>query len=165
MIGALVVLYIWAAGLIAFGLVFSYVTWRYFKKAKEYHKAQEDLLKAAEIKTKKEYNKIATLPFKEFTDFLVVAFSRMLILSSDANVSESPGPNAHEELYMQALARLIEYLGEETVTAIEYYYGKGYLARWCKEAYRYLEYAGVATSIIKKERDVASVARRISEGY
>ena len=74
MIGALVVLYIWAVGLIAFGLVFSYVAWRYFKKAKEYHKVQEDLLKATEIKTKKEYNKIATLPFKEFTDFLVVAF-------------------------------------------------------------------------------------------
>ena len=165
MIGIVIVLYIWAAGLIAFGLAFSYIAFRYFKKGKEYHEAQEDLLKATEIKTKKEYNKIATLPFKEFTDFMIVTFARMLILASDANVSENPGPNAHEELYAQALARLIDYLGVETVAAIEYYYGKGYISRWCKEAYRYLENISVATSIIQKERDVSSVARRLGEGY
>ena len=147
MIGALVVLYIWAVGLIAFGLVFSYVAWRYFKKAKEYHKVQEDLLKATEIKTKKEYNKIATLPFKEFTDFLVVAFSRVLILSSDANVSESPGPNAHEELYMQALARLIEYLGEETVTALVQGSIPVPRVRWCGHVHNQ---EGAGCSICRK---------------
>ncbi|MCM1294995.1 MAG: hypothetical protein NC311_05590 [Muribaculaceae bacterium] len=164
MVGALVVLYIWAVIAIVVGGGFAYLAYRYYKKARKYCKMQEDIVKKVELRTKKEYNKIATLPPPELSSYLTVVFSRELIFASDQEISEKQ-KNAHETLYATALSGVHAFLGEETVAAIEYYYGKEYVDRWCRKAYLALEHDNVASSIIQKERDITSVARRMHEWF
>lgn len=162
MIPVIVTVFIWAVIAFAIGLVCAYVGIRFMLMTRNEKHAAEELVKKVEIRTRKEYNKIACLSPKELSSFLTVVFSRRLILVSEQEISEKQ-MNAHEELYARALAGTLEYLGQETVDAIEYYYGTNYIERWCHEAYLALEHDSIASSIINKERSVESVARRLNE--
>lgn len=160
MIPVTIMVFVWAIIALAFGVLCAYAGFRFMSIARQEKHAADDFVRAIEIQTRKEFNKIATLSPSELSRFLTVIFSRKLILCSDQHVSEHE-PNAHETLYAYALGATLEYLGPETVEAIDYYYGKDYINRWCHEAYLELEHSNVASSIIAKERDAGTVARQI----
>lgn len=164
MIPIIVMLFIWAIVALAFGIGCAYVGFRFMMQARDAKKKAEDVVRTVEIRVKKEHNKFATLSQDELNSVLMVLFARKLVLSSDQEISEKE-TDAHEKLLAHAQSAVIEFLGEETVSAIEYYYGKNYIHRWCHEAYLVLEHDRIASSIIKKERDVKSVARHIADWF
>lgn len=162
----IVTLFIWAVIALAIAIWCLYMGVRFLKVAREEKHTAETFVKETEVRTKKEYNKIATIKQSELNTLLAVTFARKLVLCSDQDISEKD-PDAHEALLAHAQSAVIKFLGEETVAAIDYYYGKDYIHRWCHDAYLGLEHDMIASSIIKKEqgRDVKSVARHILEWF
>lgn len=129
--------------------------------AMENKKKSDKIVKLVERRTRIEYNKVASLSPNDLHRYLSVVFGRCLIFASDSDVAEKD-PKAHETLYGAALSMFLEYLGDETIEAIEYHYGKDYLIRWAKASYRALEYENVASGIIEKSQSQSAISGRIA---
>jgi len=160
MISGLVILYAWGVLLLVAAGLLAYLAFRFFIKARRYAKMQEDLVKVVEKRVREKHNAIATLPPKEFGEFLTTAFAKMLELKCSSQISEVDH-EAEEKLYSEALAALYKYLGEETVAAIDYYYGKDYIYRWGENAYALLSKRGITQQIIKNDMRYEAAAKNM----
>lgn len=156
----LVITWAWAIGALVVGLVAAAVGVCFMVKARKYCIIQEKIVKLVEKRTREKYNAIATLPPKEFGDFLAVMFAKMLEIKSASQVSEAD-PKADELLYTEATGALIEFLGQETVDAIDYYYGANYIYRWTKSSYALLHKRGLTVKIIAKEMQYETAAKNM----
>ena len=78
-----VVFGIWALVLIAIGSISAVLGTRYFKKGKEYHDMQKQLLIEAETRVKRQYNKIAMLSVKDLNTYLAGIFARYMELNGE----------------------------------------------------------------------------------
>lgn len=109
----------------------------------------EDYAKKIKTRTDNKYNKYISLTPSELDARLSVIFSQQLELISLTKISEKD-PDAAPLLYALAVERVIVYLGPETIEAINYYYGEGYVIRYCETMYKLLENRGIITNIIEK---------------
>ena len=132
-----VVFGIWALVLIAIGSISAVLGTRYFKKGKEYHDMQKQLLIEAETRVKRQYNKIAMLSVKDLNTYLAGIFARYMELNGELNTTRDN--LVYERLFAEVQADVLTFIGDETLAAIEYYYGEGYVEKWSKLAFLILE--------------------------
>lgn len=121
-----------------------------FKLALDKVKAAKEEAEAIRIRTEEKYNKYASMPIEELDGVLMTLFACHLETASLTDVSEND-PGAALSLYSVASENLLEYLGQETVDAIDYYYGKNYIVRWCELRYQLLENHGIVSRAVRKE--------------
>ena len=149
MISGLVISYIWAAVIFVVGIILMVCGFIFMKHARRYKKMQEELVKKVEIRTKKEYNKIALMSPKDLNTYLTQTFAKMLEVESQAHISEKDF-EATTKLFAYSLAALVDFLGPETIDAIDYYYGKDYVQRWAQYSYRLIEARRLTDSVVNK---------------
>lgn len=130
-------LLIWGIVIFIIGMIFLVIGGLYRKKGKEYHDMQKLLLQESELRVKYQYNKIACLSPKELTDYIGNIFSRYLELVGEQETKNDP--EVIQRMYANALARTLEHIGDETVLAIEYYYGSQFIEKWSELAMLLLE--------------------------
>lgn len=111
-----------------------------------------------EIKTRtaEKYNKIATLSPTELDDYLGMLYGIVLEVAAITDISERD-PDGSTNLYSSSLARMLAQLGERNIEAIEYYYGGGWVERWCELRYKYLENTGVVTNILTRRTTATGI--------
>lgn len=107
------------------------------------------------IKTSIQTNKIANMSPDELDKYLSMMFGNCLEIVSTAKISERD-PDGDVKLYAGTLEQLTNYLGEDTVRALDFYYGEGYLERWCQMRYNLLNIRGQLYPIINKQFTYAS---------
>lgn len=156
----LVITWVWAVGMLLIGLASAVIGVLFLIKARKYAIMQEKVTKLVEKRTREKYNAIATLPPKEFGEFLTTMFAKMLEIKSASQVSDAD-PKADERLYIEATGALIEFLGPETIDAIDYYYGADFIYRWTRNSYALLSKRGITTKIILKEMQYESAAKNM----
>lgn len=113
----------------------------------------EDAKKEADSikkRTEEKYNKYAAMSVEELDNVLMLLFASHLETASLTDVAEND-PNAAIKLYEKAVEQLTIYLSEDTISAIDYYYGKNYISKWCKLHFQLLENHGVISRIISKD--------------
>ena len=137
MTGVGIVLLTW--GIVAFviGVLTLIIGILYMRRGKTYHDTKKALLIEAEKRVKLQYNKIATLPAKDFMAYLAGIFSRYLEL--DGELGTNLDNMVQERLFANAQADVLHFLGEDTLEAIEYYYGHRFVEKWSNLAYLILE--------------------------
>ena len=135
--GVPILLFVWAGVLFVLSVVTTILTIRYFRKGKFYHDQQKALLVEAEKRVRMQYNKIASLSPNRLITYLGGIFSRFLELSGE--LGSRADRDVIERLHANALAETLNYLGPETIEAIEYYYGEEYVEKWADLAMRILE--------------------------
>ena len=149
MISGLVLAYILAVCIFVTGVILLVCGFIFMSHARKYKKMQEELVKKIEIRTKKEYNKIALMSPKDLNTYLTQTFAKMLEVESQARVSEKDF-EATTKLFAYSLVALMDFLGPETIDAIDYYYGKDYVQRWAQYSYRLIEARRLTDSVVNK---------------
>lgn len=157
-----VTFFVWGLGLMFVGILAAIAGVKFMFISRRLKDKAELVVKSVENRTKMQYNRIATMSPSELHSYLTVIYSRCLILAADVNVSERD-PDGVPLLYTAAVSALLEYLGNDTVAAINYYYGDGYVIRWAKEAYRTVEYEGLVADIIARKNNMKGLATHISQ--
>lgn len=154
MISATVFLLVWAFALFIISIVMVRFAHRYFLNARIYEQMQKDLAKKAsdhvkqvENETKMQHNKIATCTVDQFFQYLSDQFAKILEIEAKKYISNKDYGGA-EKLYAHALSSFVAYLGNDTVTAIDYYYGEGFLENWASYSYQLMESRGYISRII-----------------
>ena len=137
MVGFGVVLLVWGIVLFIIGAAIVAGGVLYYRKGKEYHDMKKALLIEAERRVKLQYNKIAMLPVKDLNTYLAGIFSRYIELDGEFNTIRDN--QVQEKLFTDVQADVLKFLGDETVHAIEYYYGDRYIEKWTGLAYLILE--------------------------
>ena len=112
------------------------------------NKLAKDHIRMVKLETERKFNKIATLPPDELDAYLSKIFAMTVARAFDTDVSDKD-PDVASKLYFKTSERLVNYLGPETIDAIEYYYGKEYIIRWCEMHYMYLTRNGTIAKLIK----------------
>lgn len=147
-----VVMTLWVIFMIVTGAAAIAVSLYLVYKAKLMVKAAKLTVKKIDTRSKAGFNKIASLPVSEFNSFLTTAYSAVLEVAIVKDVS-ARDPNNAVVLFAKSLEYMHVYLGEETIHAINYYYGVGYLDRWCKLRYQILSNGGQLANLITKYHD------------
>lgn len=154
MISATVFLLVWAFALFIISIGMVRYAHRYFLNARIYEQMQKDLAKKAsdhvkqvENETKMQHNKIATCTVDQFFQYLSDQFAKILEIEAKKYISNKDYGGA-EKLYAHALSSFVAYLGNDTVTAIDYYYGEGFLENWASYSYQLMESRGYISRII-----------------
>ena len=154
MISATVFLLVWALALFIASIVMFRYAQQYFLRARIYEQMQKDLVKKAkdhvekvERETKMQHNKIATSTVDQFFQYLSDQFAKILEIEAKKYISNKDYGGA-EKLYAHALSSFVSYLGADTVKAIDYYYGEGFLESWASYSYQLMESRGYISRII-----------------
>ena len=124
------------------------------------NKKSKKFAKMVVERTKNKVSKIGSLSPTELDEYLSKLYSGFLITSTDISISEKD-PYADGKLYAISVQAMLDFLGPETLNAIDYYYGKGYVIRWCEFRYKWLDNQGLLTQIINKTAKVESVERAV----
>ena len=106
-------------------------------------------VKDIEKRTAEKYNKFVAMSQPELEEYLVKTYSVLLELTCMTMVSDKD-PDVVGKLYGNSLIQMLDYLGNSTVKALDYYYGEGYIERWCEVRYKFLENTGVIHSILDR---------------
>lgn len=131
-----------------------------FRKRKEIYK---DKIKEAETyvadvkkRTDMQYKKLIQLSPKDLDEYLGLIFSYYLELNSESRVSEKD-PAVVTKLYATILNSMLEYLGDDVVEALDYYYGEEFVEKWCQLRYLILENRRTLSKVINKSYNFAAV--------
>ena len=116
-----------------------------FTENRKQKKGQEA---AASIARYKDY-KIANQSPMELETYLAVKFSRCMEIEAITRISDVD-PDRSTKLFAAALARLTDLLGADTIEAIEYYYGAGYINRFCEIGYRIMDQRGAINRLLTR---------------
>lgn len=148
-IGGVITMCIWALILVVIliGLIAANIKLLYFLIAR--NKLAKAHVQMVKQQTELRYNRIATMKPEELEAYLSTIFAKMVSLAYDADVSDKD-PDIAGKLFFKSTERMITYLGSETIDAIEFYYGKDYVFRWCQLNYTYLSKSGVVQKILKE---------------
>lgn len=125
-------------------LEFRLVRWQ-LRQAKKLKKQASITKKEIE----RDYNKIATMSPEDLDNYLTRIMSMIIQITITTDIADND-PDAAAILYGHLALNIENYLGPETVEAIEYFYGKDYITRWCELTYNYLDSKGDLASIVKK---------------
>lgn len=161
MYGQIIVLTIWLliGILITLGLI--YAALKLFWFAYKTKCAAEDYAKKIKTRTDNKYNKYISLTPDELDQRLSLIFSQQLELVSLTKISEKD-PDAPSVLYALALAEVLKYIGEESLRAIDYYYGDNYVVKFCETTYKLLENRSVISNVIAKSANADKINANIT---
>ena len=107
-----------------------------------------------------EANKIATMDSEFFFNYIATMFSNVLLLESDTRVSENE-PNVLSVLSEFTMEKMFEYIGDDAIDAIDYYYGSDFLDGWIQLSLRILEEEGILFNVIRKTAKFNDVYKTI----
>lgn len=150
MISIGIMLFVWGVLFFTMSVVVFWYACKFMKAAKKNKAMIDEMVKTAEIRLQRQYNRIATMPTSEFHEFLATAFSKAIEVVSYRDISKND-PDGSVSLYTLAVEEMLKYIGQETIEAVDYYYGKNYIPRWCFISYKLLEKRGVVTSVIDQK--------------
>lgn len=154
--------YIWAIILLILGIGLIFIGLLYWAKARKILQVAKKSAELVEKRTNMKFNRIATLSIHELDQYLADVYSMVLELSSVSNVSELD-PKRDQNLYAYSITAMYEYLGSDTIDAIEYYYGKNFITKWCEYRYRILENRGVLLRILNREVTAEGIRPNITK--
>lgn len=160
--GGITILCIWTAILLVILGTLIYANIKLFYYLVQRNKLAKAHILMVKTETERKYNKIATMPPNDLEAYLSKIFAISVARASDTDVSDND-PDAASKLFFKTSERLINYLGPETVEAIEYYYGKDYIIRWCEMNYMNLTRNGVLAKIIKTGATTANPEIEINQ--
>lgn len=106
-------------------------------------------------------NKYALMSPRELEAWLTTLFSQQIALASHTAVAEK-NPDAVTILYYKSLERMIAYMGDDAIAALDMCYGDNYLVRWCELHFAMLDDAGIMGEIIEKEINSRAIAREMA---
>lgn len=149
MIGIVTMVYVLAILLLAVGAVCFFFGVRFLQSSKKIKKKTMLQMKKLDKDVQNKYNRIALLSIGEFDNYMTKVFSMCMELASAESISDKD-PDAAVKLYARTLERVITYLGPETIRALDYFYGKDYLVRWCELRYNMLNSRRYLPKIISK---------------
>lgn len=132
-----------------------------FVRGRKYRNDAKKYAEKMKARTDAKYNKYIALTPQELDERLGVLFAAQLELCSVSAVAETD-PEAIGKLYALAVAGLLNYIGPESIAAIEYYYGSNYVVRWCELKYKLLENRGILSKIIDKEMYLDKIAKELT---
>lgn len=142
--------------LVVFGVTVLLSALCFLEHARRIKQKAINMAKLVDKRTQNKVNRVISLSANEFENYLFRVYSSMLEVVSAKDVSDKD-PNAITILYAKSLEAMITYLGSETVEAIDYYYGKDYLFRWCELRFKLLENRGTLPNIIAKRASADSI--------
>lgn len=155
--------------LFAIGLVFLGYSFYLYKLGGEFLDKAREEKKLMEVNHKKldqlvqnKYNRVALLNISEFDQYMTKVFSMCMELATKESVSEKD-PDAAVKLFAKTLERVEVYLGTETITAIDYFYGKDFLIRWCEMRFNLLNSRMYLPKIIDKSIYAESIESALNE--
>ena len=152
----LIVAYVFGLFLLILGII-AYITGiRFLLHSRDMKKKMLKQLEQFDKRVKKNYNKVAALTVFELDQYLGQIFSICLEAASAEAVSDKD-PNAAVILYAKALEKLQVYLGEDTIAALDYFYGKDYLIHWCEIRYSLLNTKKVLSGIIDRSQSAVTI--------
>ena len=146
----LIVPAIWICILLAILILLSWGVVKVFLSMVELKKKLKKYVQLMKHRTDMQYNKYIALSPQDLNNLLCSIFAAQLELSSTTQISELD-PDRAAKLYLHATEGTGAYIGKESIDAINYYYGKDYIFRWCEMKYRLLENHGVIKKVIAKE--------------
>lgn len=149
----------WVAVLILLGAAAIVVSVRLVIVAMRMVRNAKLQVKKIDTATKNKFNKIATLTVSELDDYLTRVYVGQLEIAVMKDVSPRD-PNNAVVLFAKSLEYMHVYIGEETIAALDYYYGVGYMDRWCKFRYQLLESSGQLSELVNKHHNRLSVAEQ-----
>ena len=117
----------------------------YENKLKEIDVYQNEMKKRTDM----QYKKLISLTPSQLDEYLGMIFGYFLELESVTKISEQD-PDGATKLYAGVLKRMFDYIGTDTVEALDYYYGTGFLERWCEVRYSLLENRRILSPILKQ---------------
>lgn len=120
------------------------------RRAIKYHDEQKELLMVAEKRVRDKYNQIALQSPKDLENYVRRVFNECLEMVAYIDISERD-PDAVMRLYAEGQLRLMERIGNDTVGAIEYYYGENYIDRTCRMYFQLLEKQNLIHRLIHRE--------------
>ena len=97
------------------------------------------------------YNKIASMSVQELDEYLTRIMSMIIQITVVTDIAEND-PDAAGILYGNLAVKMENYLGPETVEALDYFYGKNYLTRWVEMSYGFLDSGGGLNDIVRKAK-------------
>lgn len=115
-----------------------------------------------EKRTAEKYNKLAAMSQPELDSYLTKTYSVVLEITCATLISGND-PDAMDKLYGNSLIRMLEYIGQESIDALDYYYGKGYVDKWCELRYAFLENSGVIHTLIDRVATSTTVAHALED--
>lgn len=119
------------------------------KKYKEIDSYRKSVMSSVQI----EYNKIATLKPSELDTWMDEIFTSCLKLSIAAHYTPKDPVNG-ETVYAYAMHSMITYIGLTTEEAINFFYGKDYIYRWCELRYNLMMQTGALGKLIDNIRPI-----------
>ena len=146
---------IWALLILILSLGFLVANIKLFWYLIQRNKLAKDHIKMVKRSTEVKYNKFAMMAPSELDQYLLKLFSMYIQISADNDVSDRDH-NATEKLYFNVATRIITYLGPDTVSAIEYFYGDNYIMRWCELQFIYLNRNNKLITMIEQDRPTTS---------
>lgn len=157
MIGFAATLIVWLIVAIVLNIILTGILIGFIRSMKFQKKLLIDHIKRVEIETKMKYNKLASLDLAELNDYIATIFAEQIYVSTISLVSEND-PKAKEYLYETSLNQTLSYFSEDTVKAIEFYYGEKYITRWCEIHYKMLCLKPEATGNIIGKSSISDVS-------
>lgn len=158
-----ITLLIWGVVILIISGGFLYFAIRYYKKGKLYHDQQKALLVEAERRVKLQYNKIAAMTPSQLTNYIGGIFSRYLELNGE--LGSDKDNLAVERLFTSTLSDTLVYIGEDTLEAIEYYYGDQYVEKWAKLAHQLLEKRRKLGGVVRGETSYEELEQLLTREF
>jgi len=153
---------IWTFATLIILLILCWITVKVFWVGVQVKKRAEKYAETIKLRTDRQYNKYASLTIMELEPILRAAYSQQLALASALAVTIKD-PNAVDLLYTKSVDGLLVYLGQETIDALNYYYGDGFILRWCETQFKLLENEGIISEIIAKTIKSAQIERTMKQ--
>lgn len=142
-----VTLMLWLlAGLVVLGFL-CWWAYRANKSLIKKHELADKHYEKIKMLTQTKFNKIATLGPDELTKYLSRIFKVQLVMAINEDYTDKDY-QAIEKLYAGTLSRILKYIGPDTESAINYYYGSNYLIRWCENYFIELKNNGQLAKMI-----------------
>lgn len=156
----LIVPAIWICALLLILILLSWGAVKIFLSMIDMKKKLKKYVQLIKERTNMQYNKYIALSPQDLNSLLCTIFAAQLELSSTTQISELD-PDRAAKLYLHATEGMIAYIGKESIDAINYYYGKDYIFRWCEMKYRLLENHGVIKRVIAKEMYSEAITKEL----
>ena len=139
---------------IVVGVIFLYISLKTMHAVLRYKKRVKQQIKQLDKQVQNKYNKIISLSVTEFESYLTKVYA-ICMEQAAAEGSTDKDPNAAIKLHAKTLERVQVYLGDEICRAIDYFYGKDYLVRWCEMRFNFLntrmQLPGIVSNRVRAE--------------
>lgn len=160
MISGIVIALLWVVMILCLLALSLGASCRLFRAASKTKKEANAYAKKKKEEADKSLNKYISLTPSELDKQLAYIFASQLELSSLVDIAEADH-EAVPKLYAKTLNRVLAYIGPESTSAIDYYYGNGYIIRWVETRFKLLENRGVIAKVVQKDIYAESIVSEL----